>query len=80
MKKSEFNKFVSDDIVLDYFKRNGADIGYNVNELCKVFGLKQSTMWKKLENLVALGKLTKTEYKGRKVGYYLPEKESEIYK
>ena len=79
MNKSDFNKFISEDTILNYFKRDGADIGYNVNELCQHFKLKRDMMRRKLENLVALGKLKRTGCKGRIVGYFLPEKEREIY-
>lgn len=79
MNKSDFNKFISDDVILDYFKRDGADMGYCVSELIKVFGLKRDMMRRKLENLVALKKLKRTECKSGIVGYYLPEKEKEIH-
>lgn len=79
MEKSDFNKFVSEDTILDYFKRDGADMGYCVSELVKVFGLKKDTIRRKLGSLVALDKLKRTGCKGQVVGYYLPEKEKEIY-
>lgn len=79
MNKSDFDKFISDDVILDYFKRAGADIGYNVNELCQHFKLKRDMMRRKLENLVASGRLKRTECKSGIIGYYLPANEKEIY-
>lgn len=79
MNKSDFNKFISEDTILDYFQRDGADIGYCVSELVKVFGLKRDTIRRKLESLVASGELKRTECKSSIVGYYLPEKEEGIY-
>ena len=79
MNKSDFNKFISEDTILDYFKRDGADMGYCASELVKVFGLKRNTIRRKLESLVGLGKLKRTGCKGQIVGYYLPEKEKDIY-
>lgn len=80
MNKSEFQSFISEDTILNYFKRDGADIGYNVPELCQHFKLKRDMIRRKLENLVALKKLKRTECKNGIVGYYLPEKEGEINK
>ena len=79
MNKSEFQSFISEDTILDYFQRDGADIGYNVNELCQHSKLKRDMMRRKLESLVASGRLKRTGCKGRVIGYYLPENEEKIY-